>query len=113
MKKIIIITAVAVSALLGLQSCDNYLDIEPKGRAQLESTDDYLGLIEGAKQYYEHYDGWYISNEASWYKVMELKNYTSPMRSVGFFGTTATTALPYSLRATFITTATAALRIIT
>lgn len=85
MKKIFIITAVAVSALLTLQSCDSYLDIEPKGRAQLESTDDYLGLIEGAKQYYEHYDGWYISNEASWYKVMELKNYTSPMRSVGFF----------------------------
>lgn len=85
MKNIFAITAFAVSALVALQSCDSYLDIEPKGRAQLETTEDYLGLIEGATQYYEHYDGWYISNEASWYKMADLKNYTTPMRSVGFF----------------------------
>jgi len=84
MKNIIRTIAISACVTFMLQGCDSYLDIEPKGRVQLESTEDYLGLIEGASQNYEHYDGWYISNEASWYKVMELKNYTAPMRSAGF-----------------------------
>lgn len=78
------IPALAVLAVMSLQSCDKYLDIEPKGRAQLETTEDYLGLIEEVSPNYDHSDGWYICNEASWYKAEELKNYTSPMRSAGF-----------------------------
>ncbi|MDE6394394.1 MAG: RagB/SusD family nutrient uptake outer membrane protein [Duncaniella sp.] len=65
-------------------SCDSYLDIEPKGRTLLESTDDYLGLIEEISPTYDHAYSLNICNEASWYKTEELKNYTTPLRSVGF-----------------------------
>ena len=34
-------TALACTAAL-FSSCDSYLDVEPKGRTQLETTDDYL-----------------------------------------------------------------------
>lgn len=74
----------ALCAAVTFQGCDNYLDIAPKGRAQLESTEDYLGLIEEVAPNYDHSDGWYICNEASWYKTEDLKGYTSPMRSAGF-----------------------------
>lgn len=32
-------------------SCDSYLDIEPKGRTQLTTTADYLGLLEDCRRH--------------------------------------------------------------
>ncbi len=78
------IAALFSLAMSMFSSCDNYLDIEPKGRTQLKYTEDYLGLLEEIAPNYDYSDGLYISNEASWYKTEELKNYTSPMRSAGF-----------------------------
>lgn len=78
------ITALTLCAMTAFQSCDKYLDIEPKGRAQLKYTEDYLGLLEEVSPTYDHSDSWYVCNEASWYKTEEIKNYTWPMRSAGF-----------------------------
>lgn len=78
------ITYFMAAPMLLLASCDSYLDIEPKGRAMLETTDDYLGLLEEVSPNYDHANSLNICNEASWYKVEELKNYTSPLRSAGF-----------------------------
>ena len=61
-----------------LASCDSYLDIEPKGRAQLKTTEDYLGLLEEVSPNYDHAFSLNLCNEASWYKSEDLKNYTTP-----------------------------------
>ena len=68
-----------------LASCDSYLDIEPKGRAQLKTTDDYLGLLEEISPTYDHAFHLNLCNEASWYKAEDLKNYNNPLRSAAFF----------------------------
>jgi len=78
------IHAILTGSLLILASCDSYLDVEPKGKTLLESTDDYLGLLEEISPNYDHANSLNICNEASWYKVEELKNYTNPLRSAGF-----------------------------
>lgn len=74
----------AAVPMLLLASCDSYLDLEPKGRAILETTDDYLGQLEEVSPNYDHANSLNLCNEASWYKVEELKNYTSPLRSAAF-----------------------------
>lgn len=68
-----------------LVSCDDYLDVEPRGTALLKTTEDYLGLIEEISPTYDHSDSWTLCGECSWYKAEELKNYTTPLRSVAFF----------------------------
>ena len=57
-------STVAVVALAMTTSCDSYLDVEPKGRTQLESTEDYLGLIEEYSPTYDHAYSQNICNEA-------------------------------------------------
>jgi len=79
------ILLLALFPVLALVSCDDYLDIEPKGRAQLKTTDDYLGLLEEISPNYDHAFSLNVCNEASWYKVEDLKNYTVPLRSAAFF----------------------------
>lgn len=81
--KIKISALLACSAML-LSSCDGYLDVKPKGRAQLETTEDYLGLLEEVNPNYDHANSLNVCNEASWYKAEELKNYTDPLRSSAF-----------------------------
>lgn len=76
--------ALLLPAMMLTTACDSYLDVEPKGRTLLESTEDYLGLIEEISPNYDHAFSLNICNEASWYKVEELKNYTIPLRSVGY-----------------------------
>lgn len=76
-------------ALTGLitplaSSCDSYLDVPPKGQTLLESTADYLGLIEELTPSYDHSYSWNLCNEASWYKTEDLKNYTYPLRSAAY-----------------------------
>lgn len=84
MKSLHISTLAACSLALMTASCDSYLDIEPKGRALLETTDDYLGLIEDLFPSYDHAYALNACNEASWNKIEELKNYTYPLRSAAF-----------------------------
>lgn len=83
MNKIILVGALLGS--LALQACDRYLDIEPKGQALLNTTEDYLGLLEDVSPNYDISDSWYMCNEASWRQLEELKSYTYPMKSVGYF----------------------------
>lgn len=66
-------------------SCDSYLDIEPKGRTQLTTTADYLGLLEELSPSYDHANSWNMCDEASWYRMSELELYTNPLRSGGLF----------------------------
>lgn len=68
-----------------LASCDDYLDIEPKGTALLKTTEDYLGLLEEISPTYDHSNFWIMCGECSWYKVEDLKSYTTPLRSVAYF----------------------------
>ncbi len=69
---------------LALVSCDDYLDVEPKGEALLNTTEDYLGLIEDINPSYDHSNSWFVTGEATWYKSEELKNYTYPLYSACF-----------------------------
>lgn len=85
MKNKNIILSCALLGALTLQSCDSYLDIEPKGQALLNTTEDYLGLLEDVSPNYDISDSWYMCNEASWRQLEELKSYTYPMKSVGYF----------------------------
>lgn len=77
--------ACCLMAAATIVSCDDYLDIVPKGKAQLETTDDYLGLLEEVSPSYEHSNFWVMCGEASWYKSEELKAYTYPLWSAAFF----------------------------
>ena len=42
MRKYIVIVSLCLSVFL--MSCDNYLDLVPKGESVLNTTDDYLGF---------------------------------------------------------------------
>ena len=44
MRKYIVIVSLCLSVFL--MSCDNYLDLVPKGESVLNMPDDYLGLVE-------------------------------------------------------------------
>lgn len=85
MKLLRILFPAATILTMAMSSCDSYLDIEPKGRVLLESTEDYLGLLEDI---YPSYDCQYLlvaANESSWGSVEDLKNYVYPLRSATFF----------------------------
>lgn len=83
MKNKILMTVVLCGGMC-LTSCDDYLDIEPKGTALLKTTEDYLGLLEEVNPTYDQGDFWTLSGESSWYKLEELKNYTVPLRSAAY-----------------------------
>ena len=83
MKKYIVIGSLCVAALFS--ACDNYLDVVPKGQAVLNSTSDYLGLLEELDPSYPVSDTWYLADEATWYKLDELDSYKHPLQSAGFF----------------------------
>ncbi|MDE6684776.1 MAG: RagB/SusD family nutrient uptake outer membrane protein, partial [Duncaniella sp.] len=83
-KKLYTLALLAPAMSMMISSCDSYLDVEPKGKTLLETTEDYLGLLEEISPTYDHSYSLNICNEASWYKVEELKNYTTPLRSAGF-----------------------------
>lgn len=83
MKKYIVI--VWLSLVTGLISCDNYLDLVPKGEAVLNTTDDYLGLVEVFDPSYDITAFWYLADEATYYKKNDLESYQIPLYSIGFF----------------------------
>lgn len=85
MRKIFNIAVVCFCSAFFFSACDDYLDIEPKGKALLTTTEDYLGLLEEISPDYDHSNSWILCGDASWYKSEELKKYTNPMRSALFF----------------------------
>ncbi len=78
-------------------SCDSYLDIEPKGRTQLTTTDDYLGLLEEVSPSYDHANSWNMCDEASWYRMSELELYTNPLRSAAYFWDESVDRVSYTI----------------
>lgn len=83
MKRNIIVTCIC--AVVGLTACDNYLDVVPKGKAVLNSTEDYLGLLEPVDAEYVIDNFNYVSNEQTWNNMAELEAYRFPITSSGFF----------------------------
>lgn len=79
MKRNIIIGCLAAAALT-FTACDNYLDLVPKGKAVLNQTSDYLGLLEDMYGY-PIGNEWYVSGEHAASNVDQMKNYTSPLTS--------------------------------
>lgn len=49
MRNIIRNWTACIGMVVTLAACDDYLDITPKGKALLKSTEDYLGLIEDSR----------------------------------------------------------------
>lgn len=83
MKKYIAIGSICMSMLFS--ACDNYLDVVPKGQAVLNSTADYLGLIEALSPSYPVDNSWYMANEITYYKTDDMNSYTNPLLSSAFF----------------------------
>lgn len=83
MKKNIIIASIC--ATITLSACDNYLDITPKGKAVLSTTEDYLGLLEPVDAEYVIDNFNYVSNEQAWNSMTEIESYKYPLPSSCFF----------------------------
>ena len=73
MRKYIVIVSLCLSVFL--MSCDNYLDLVPKGESVLNTTDDYLGLVESMTSEFPTDDFWYFSGDATWPYKNEIENY--------------------------------------
>ena len=82
MKRIIILGCIA--ATLTFSSCDDYLDIVPKGEAVLNKTSDYLGLLEDMYGYPLQTE-WYLCGEVTSHDMSIIKNYTYPLNSAAYF----------------------------
>lgn len=82
MKRIITLSCLAATLLFS--ACDNYLDIEPKGKSVLNKTSDYLGLLEDIYGYPLESE-WFLCGEATSHDMNILKNYIAPLNSSGFF----------------------------
>ena len=83
MKRNIILACIC--AAVSLSACDNYLGIVPKGKAVLNTTEDYLGLLEPVDAEYTIDNFNYTSNEQAWINMAELESYKYPISSAGFF----------------------------
>ena len=83
MKKYIVI--IWLSLTMGLMSCDDYLDLVPRGESVLNTTDDYLGVVESLTPSYPMTSFWYMANEITYYKKADLESYLYPLYSIGFF----------------------------
>ena len=82
MKRIIILGCIA--ATFTFSSCDDYLDIVPKGEAVLNKTSDYLGLLEDMYGYPLQTE-WYLCGEVTSHDMSIIKNYTYPLNSAAYF----------------------------
>ncbi|WP_270488232.1 RagB/SusD family nutrient uptake outer membrane protein [Butyricimonas synergistica] len=83
MKRYIAIGCLCLTMLFA--ACDNYLDIVPKGQSVLNSTDDYLGLLEEVSPSYDVGDFWYMADEVCNFNMPTLEAYQYPLSAIGFF----------------------------
>ena len=83
MKRYIAIGCLCLTMLFA--ACDNYLDIVPKGQAVLNSTDDYLGLLEEVSPNYDMGNLWYMANEIGGTNMPALEAYQDPLSAISFF----------------------------
>ena len=83
MKKYIAISILCLSMFFS--ACDNFLDVVPKGQSVLNSTSDYLGLIEEIDPCYDMENFWYMANEVCNYNMPLLDVYQYPLQSISFF----------------------------
>lgn len=79
------IIAACICIAFSLTACDSYLDVVPKGKDVLSTTEDYLGLLEHIVVDYPIDNFPYISNEQSHHNLPELEGYKFPLYSSGFF----------------------------
>lgn len=83
MKKNIIVTCICIA--FSFSACDSYLDVVPKGKAVLNTTEDYLGLLEPIDSEYAINEFNYMSNEQAYYHLADLEGYKYPLISSSFF----------------------------
>ena len=76
---------IAACLLLTFAGCDNYLDITPKGKAVLNTTADYLGLLEESMPTYTGSDFGYLANVVTHYDRSQLDGYSYPLISSSYF----------------------------
>ena len=76
---------IAACLLLTFTGCDNYLDIPPKGKAVLNTTADYLGLLEESMPTYPGSDFGYVANVVTHYDRSQLDGYSYPLISSSYF----------------------------
>lgn len=72
-------------AALTFSACDNYLDVIPKGKSVLNTTSDYIGLLEEQYTYYSSDNFDYLANVATFYNRATMDSYTSPLISSSYF----------------------------
>jgi len=83
MKKYIAISGLCLS--LFFMACDHFLDVVPKGKSVLNTTGDYLGLIEEVEPHYDMDNFWYMANEVCHNNMPLLDMYQFPLLSISFF----------------------------
>lgn len=84
-----------ICAILTFSACDNYLDVIPKGKSVLDSTSDYIGLIEEQYTYYSADNFDYLANVATFYNKTTLDNYSIPLMSSAYFWDESTDRAQY------------------
>lgn len=72
-----------LSGVLITSSCD-YLDIVPKGKSLIETTDQYLGLLEDLNPDYGSENMDYIAPEMIFYMANDVLSYKYPIMSANF-----------------------------
>ena len=83
MKRYIAIGSLCLTMLFA--ACDNFLDIVPKGKSVLNSTEDYLGLLEEISPNYDMGNFWYLADEVCNYNMPTLDEYQYPLPAICFF----------------------------
>lgn len=78
-----IIYTLCLSGAMATSSCD-YLDIVPKGKTLIETTDQYLGLIEDYFPDYGSENIFYIAPEMIHYMAGDVLSYKYPVNSANF-----------------------------
>ena len=79
------IISICICAALSFSACDSYLDVVPKGKSVLNTTEDYLGLLEPIDATYSIGNFAYVANEQTWNNRTDLESYKYMVISAGFF----------------------------
>ncbi|MDE6451318.1 MAG: RagB/SusD family nutrient uptake outer membrane protein, partial [Odoribacter sp.] len=98
MKKYIAIGSLC--ATLFFAGCDNYLDIVPKGQSVLNTTSDYIGLLEEGDPNFEMNTFYYMADEASMRDMNDIETYKYPLTSIAFFWDEVADRIKYTVTET-------------